>query len=149
MRLAHLLVFLVCAIAPGPAAVSAPLVARSPADGTLEISNPIYKEIVVRDLVFVPRVSLPKLQASWLTPAGKLDSQALLTAFVAFWRRHGEPLMRSAPYHEIAPHLVMMAFLDRVASGGGVVDREYAIGSGRLDLCLRLGDEALAIELKV
>ncbi len=124
------------------------LVRRS-ADGTLEISNPIYKEIVVRDLVFVPRVSLPKLQPSWLTPAGKLDAQALLTAFIGFWRRHGEPLMRSAPYHEIAPHLVMMAFLDRVATGGGTVEREYAIGSGRLDLCLRLGDEALAIELKV
>ena len=122
---------------------------RRGCDGTLEVSNPIYKEIIVRDLLVVPRVSLPKLQASWLTPAGKLDAQALLTAFIKFWRRHGEPVMRSAPYHEIAPHLVMMAFLDRVASAGGTVDREYAIGSGRLDLCLRLGTEVLAIELKV
>ena len=122
---------------------------RRAADGSLEISNPIYKEVVVRDLVFLPRVSLPKLKPSWLTADGRLDAQALLTAFLAFWRRHGEPLMRTVQYHEIAPHLVMMAFLDRVADGGGVVDREYAIGSGRLDLCLRLGPDALGIELKV
>jgi hypothetical protein len=122
---------------------------RRGSDGTIEVSNPIYKEIIVRDLLVVPRISLPKLQPSWLTPAGKLDAQALLAAFIKFWRRHGEPVMRSAPYHEIAPHLVMMAFLDRVANGGGTVEREYAIGSGRLDLCLRLGGESLAIELKV
>ena len=122
---------------------------RRGSDGTIEVSNPIYKEVIVRDLLVVPRISLPKLQPSWLTPAGKLDAQALLAAFLKFWRRHGEPVMRSAPYHEIAPHLVMMAFLDRVANGGGTVEREYAIGSGRLDLCLRLGDESLAIELKV
>ena len=122
---------------------------RRGSDGTIEVSNPIYKEIIVRDLLVVPRISLPKLQPNWLTPAGKLDAQALLAAFIKFWRRHGEPVMRSAPYHEIAPHLVMMAFLDRVANGGGTVEREYAIGSGRLDLCLRLGGESLAIELKV
>lgn len=57
--------------------------------------------------------------------------------------------MRTAQYHEIAAQLVLMAFLDRVANGGGTVEREYAIGSGRLDLCLRLGDDRLAIEVKV
>lgn len=122
---------------------------RRAADGTLQVSNPIYKEIIVRDLLLVPRVALPRLQPSWLTPAGRLDADQLLTSFLAFWRRHGEPVMRSAAYHEIAPHLVLMAFLDRVANGGGTVEREYAIGSGRMDLCLRLGPDALAIELKV
>ena len=57
--------------------------------------------------------------------------------------------MKSAPYHEIAPHLVMMAFLHRVVNGGGTLEREYAIGSGRMDLCLRYGDTVVAMELKV
>lgn len=122
---------------------------RQAADGTLEVSNPIYKEVIVRELMFVPRVSLPKVQPTWLTADGQLDAERLLTAFVAFWRRHGEPLMRAAPYHEVAPHLVLMAYLDRVANGGGTVDREYAIGSGRVDLCLRYAGAVLAIELKV
>jgi hypothetical protein len=66
-----------------------------------------------------------------------------------FWRQHGEPLLNSASYHEIAPHLVLMAFLHRVINGGGTLDREYAIGSDRMDLCLRYGAVTLGIELKV
>lgn len=75
--------------------------------------------------------------------------EALLTAFLSFWRQHGEPLLKSAPYHEIAPHLVMMAFLHRVVNGGGTLEREYAIGTDRMDLCLRYGVVTLGIELKV
>ena len=60
-----------------------------------------------------------------------------------------QPLLGSAPYHEIAPHLVLMAFLHRVVNGGGTLEREYAIGSGRMDLCLRYGVVTLGIELKV
>jgi hypothetical protein len=73
----------------------------------------------------------------------------LLDAFVAFWRQHGEPLLGTSPYHEIAPHIVLMAFLHRVVNGGGTIEREYAIGRGRMDLCVRYGPDALAIELKV
>ena len=65
-----------------------------------------------------------------------------------FWAQHGEPLLRTAPYHEVAPHLVVMAFLHRVVNGGSI-EREYAIGRGRMDLCLRYAGEALAIEIKV
>jgi hypothetical protein len=88
------------------------------------------------------------LRPTWLTADGKLDPQRLLVAFLAFWRQHGQPLLKSAPYHEIAPHLVMMAFLHRVANAGGSLEREYAIGSGRIDLLLRYKDVSLAIELK-
>lgn len=42
----------------------------------------------------------------------------------------------------------MMAFLQRVANAGGTLEREYAIGSGRVDLLLRYKDIRLAIELK-
>jgi hypothetical protein len=73
----------------------------------------------------------------------------LLDAFLSFWRQHGEPLFRSAPYHEIAPHLVLMAFLHRVVNGGGTIEREYAIGTERMDLCLRYGDVTIGMELKV
>jgi hypothetical protein len=42
-----------------------------------------------------------------------------------------------------------MAFLDRVANGGGTLGRDYAIGTGRMDLCLRHGTNVLGIEIKV
>jgi hypothetical protein len=41
-----------------------------------------------------------------------------------------------------------MAFLHRVVNGGSI-EREYALGSGRMDLVLRYAGETLAIELKV
>lgn len=43
----------------------------------------------------------------------------------------------------------MMAFLHRVTNGNGYIEREYAIGSRRLDLCLRHDEVAVAMELKV
>ena len=84
-----------------------------------------------------------------LNADGSLNPRKLLDAFLAFWRQHGQPLLKSVSYHEIAPHLVMMAYLDRVANGGGSLTREYAIGSERMDLHLRYGAVQLAIELKV
>jgi hypothetical protein len=72
-----------------------------------------------------------------------------LEAFIRFWRQHGEPLLGSTGYHEIAPHIVLMAFLHRVVNGGGTLEREYAIGRDRMDLCLRYGKTTLGIELKV
>jgi hypothetical protein len=78
-----------------------------------------------------------------------LNVDALRDAFLAFWIQHGEPLLNSAAYHEIAPHLVLMAFLHRVVNGAGTLEREYAIGRDRMDLCLRYGTVTLGIELKV
>jgi hypothetical protein len=119
------------------------------AAGGLVIANRIYQEIVPRVLARGPQDSLTTIAPSWLTPAGTLDGAKLLEAFLAFWRQHGEPLLKSASYHEIAPHLVMMAFLHRVVNGGGTLEREYAIGTRRMDLCLRYGDVTLGMELKV
>jgi hypothetical protein len=117
--------------------------------GGLVIANPIYREVIPRVLAFPSQASLPHIRPTWLRPDGSLDPVRLLDAFLAFWRQHGQPLLGSAPYHEIAPHLVLMAFLHRVVNGGGTLEREYAIGSGRMDLCLRYGDVTLGIELKV
>ncbi|NER24989.1 MAG: ATP-binding protein [Symploca sp. SIO1C2] len=124
------------------------LVVRHPAGG-LTPANPIYREVLPRVLASGPQDSLPMIQPSWLTPEGKLNPEQLLEAFLSFWRQHGQPLLKSAPYHEIAPHLVLMAFLHRVVNGGGILEREYAIGSDRMDLCLRYGDVTLGMELKV
>ncbi|MCA2815112.1 MAG: AAA-like domain-containing protein [Microcystis sp. M090S1] len=124
------------------------LLQRDPMGG-LVISNPIYREVIPRVLVQGTQDSLPLIIPSWLTTTGELNIDALLTAFLKFWRQQVEPLLSSAAYHEIAPHIVLMAFLHRVVNGGGVLEREYAIGSDRMDLCLRYKDVILGIELKV
>ncbi|BAZ02747.1 hypothetical protein NIES37_67600 [Tolypothrix tenuis PCC 7101] len=116
--------------------------------GGLAIANPIYREVLPRVLTVTPMASLPQIAPTWLTQSGELDTDKLLQAFLAFWQQHGEPLLGSASYHEIAPHLVLMAFLHRVVNGGGTLEREYAIGRDRMDLCLRYGKITLGIELK-
>ena len=115
----------------------------------LEIANPIYQEVIPRALTYTTRASIGVIEPRWLNENGVLLPDQLLTAFLDFWRQHGEPLLKSAPYHEIAPHLVLMAFLHRVVNGGGSLEREYAIGSGRMDICLRYGDVVMGMELKV
>ncbi len=115
----------------------------------LTIANPIYREVLPRTLAFTPQASLPQITPTWLNADGSLNPERLLAAFLAFWRQHGQPLLGSAPYHEIAPHLVLMAFLHRVVNGDGTLEREYAIGSGRMDLCLCYGAVTLGMELKV
>jgi hypothetical protein len=124
------------------------LVRMDPQAG-LVIANPIYAAVIPRILTTTTRAFLPATTPIWLTPEGRLDIERLLEAFLAFWRRHGQPLLGTTAYHEIAPHLVLMAFLDRVANGGGRVERESAVGRGRLDLRLEYGDVVLPMEVKV
>ncbi|MSP11802.1 MAG: AAA family ATPase [Chloroflexi bacterium] len=127
------------------------LARRDPAGG-LVIANPIYREVIPRVLANSPQDSLPHISPTWLKPTGSLDIDKLLTAFLAFWRQHGQPLLGSVHYHEVAAQLVLMAFLHRVVNGNGTLDREYAIGTRRIDLCLCYGGPqpvTLGIELKV
>lgn len=122
---------------------------RADPEGGLVVANPIYREVLPRELASTASASLPRIAPTWLTPGGRLDQEKLLEAFLVFWRQHGEALLGTAPYAEIAPHLVLMAFLHRVANGGGTIEREYAIGRDRMDLLLTYGLDRLAIELKV
>jgi hypothetical protein len=122
----------------------------------LEISNPIYREIVPRVLTEVMEESIVLPRLSYIDADGRLDFEQLLDDFDDFWRLHAESYLGSAPYSEAASQLVFMAFLHKITNGNGhgAVDREYAAGRGRLDLCIRWprpgsGFDRWAIELKV
>lgn len=119
----------------------------------LEIANPIYREIIPRALTGVLQESLPVVRAPFIAPDGKLLFDKILADFQAFWCQHAEFFLQRQPYSEAAAQLIFMAYLQRVVNGGGVIDREYAVGSGRIDLCLRWphsgGLQRWAIELKV
>ncbi|NJN23626.1 MAG: ATP-binding protein, partial [Acaryochloridaceae cyanobacterium RL_2_7] len=117
--------------------------------GNLAIANPIYREVLPRTLAFTTTISLGQITPSWLNSDGGLEVDALLEAFLKFWKQNGQPLLKGISYHEIAPHIVLMAFLHRVVNGSGTLEREYAIGSDRMDLCLRYGSTTVGIELKV
>src|SRR5690606_32660442 len=76
-------------------------------EGGLEVANPIYREVIVRDLASGPRAALPRIGASWLDGEGRLVPEAVCEAVLAFWRQHGDAMLGSAPYHEGAAQLVL------------------------------------------
>jgi hypothetical protein len=120
----------------------------------VQIANPVYREVIARVLgAGIEEVISAKPQR-FVLPDGTLDVRALLEAFASFWCEHGETLALHVPYREAAPQVVFMAFLQRIVNGGGYVDREYAVGSGRIDLLVRKphGDcqeQREAVELKM
>jgi hypothetical protein len=117
--------------------------------GGLTISNPMYAQVIPRMLAYVSRAAMPAATPTWQGENGDILPERLLAAFLAFWHQRGAAMLATAAYAEVAAQLVMMAWLDRVANGGGRVEREYALGSGRIDLCLHWRKQRLAFELKV
>src|SRR3954453_1500062 len=119
----------------------------------LAIANPIYREVIPRALASVLEQTLSLPSPSYIASDGRLRFDLLLNDFRAFWCENAEPYLAQAPYSEAAAQLVFMAFLQKVVNGGGFIDREYAVGSGRIDLCIRWpsagGIERWAVELKV
>ncbi len=107
------------------------------ADDPVRVSNPIYREVVVRVLASAAERQVTAEPRSFVLPDGRLDLRRLLEEFAAFWVRHGEVLAAGMPYHEVAPQLVLMAFLHRIVNAGGHVEREYGVGRGRIDLLVR------------
>jgi hypothetical protein len=117
--------------------------------GNPEIANPIYREIIARVLSEPYQLSIPAAEWRWQKPDGTLDMDSLMREFQRFWRRHGDTWEAKADYTEAFPHLLVMAFLQRVVNGGGRIDREFAAGRGRIDLVVEYGGESSIVEIKL
>ena len=108
------------------------LIAR---DSPPRIANPIYQEVVPRELGYVLQDSLDVQMAWYVDAAGTLNMHKLLTAFGTFFSEHAEHwLDHLDDYREAAPQLILQAYLQRVVNGGGRIEREYGLGRGRTDL---------------
>jgi hypothetical protein len=117
--------------------------------GFPEIANPLYREVIPRVLTQGAQVAIPHPEFAWRTPDGHLDLAVLLREFQRFWRRHAEVWEGAAEYREAFPHLLLMAFLQRVLNGGGRIEREYAAGRGRVDLAIEWHGRWSLIEIKL
>ena len=112
-------------------------------------ANPMYSEIIGRYLTRDEQddmlSSIP--ETPWVKDDG-LDMAGLMAAFQRFWRENSGADRDIMGYREAVPHLVLMAFLQRVTNGGGHINREMALGQGRLDLCVEFRGARYAIEVK-
>ena len=107
-------------------------------DGTPRFANPIYGEAAPRHLTHALQIGLPQKTAWYVDEDGGLNVRGLIQAFQAFFRENSEHcVQRFDKYHEAGPQLLLQAHLQRVVNGGGRIDREHALGSGRTDLLIR------------
>ena len=103
-------------------------------NGALEIANPIYQEIIPRELSYTAQSGM-SLHAAWfMGEDGSIRVYDLLVSFQQFFREHSESWTDIAQYKEAAPQLLLQAFLQRILNGGGQITREYGLGKGRTDL---------------
>ena len=107
------------------------LVAR---DAPIRIANPIYAEVVPRELAWIAQEELPHDPAWYVNARGGLEIDKLLDAFQDFFREHSEHWVERFQYKEAGPQLLLQAFLQRVVNSGGRIEREYGMGRGRTDL---------------
>jgi len=117
--------------------------------GTPVIANPIYREVIARHLTYGQQLAIPEPEWEWQKPDGSLDMDALLQEFQSFWRQHADLWEGKTAYTEAFPHLLLMAFLQRVLNGGGNIEREYGAGRGRIDLYVEYNGFRHIIEIKL
>jgi hypothetical protein len=113
------------------------------------VANPIYKEVLARQLTYSTQDAIPAPDWKWVKPDGSLDMDALMKEFQIFWRENSEIWEQKSDYTEAFPHLLLMAFLQRVLNGGGHIEREYAAGRGRMDLFIEYNNKYYIIEIKL
>jgi len=111
--------------------------------------NPIYREVIARHLTYGQQLAIPEPGWQWEKPDGTLDMDKMLQEFQKFWRRHSERWEEKADYTEAFPHLLLMAFLQRVLNGGGNIERDCAAGHGRMDLGIEYHQRWYIIEIKL
>jgi len=107
------------------------LVRRKP---EVEVSNPIYREIIPRMLTATTQDTLSQNSSWYTTLENRLDMEKLMAAFQEFFREHSEHWLERFQYKEAGPQLLMQAFLQRIINSGGRIEREYGRGRRRIDL---------------
>ena len=105
-------------------------------DDPIAIANPIYREVIPRDLTYTTQAGFHHDPAWYVDADGTLQVGKLLAAFQEFFREHSEHWMERFQYKEAGPQLLLQAFLQRIVNSGGRIEREYGLGRMRTDLLL-------------
>ena len=101
----------------------------------IAIANPIYQEVIPRDLTWTTQASFHH-DPAWYIEDGDLKVEKLLAAFQTFFREHSEHWVQRFQYREAGPQLLLQAFLQRIVNSGGRIEREYGLGRMRTDLLI-------------
>ena len=86
--------------------------------GTARIANPIYREVIPRELMYAREAEIAH-ETEWYVKAdGDLDVAGLLAAFQRFFREHSEHWIERFQYKEAGPQLLLQG---NCSPGGSTV----------------------------
>ena len=123
------------------------LVARR--ENKLVIANPIYQEVIPRELTYSTQLTMPQQQLWYVVPNGSLDMHKMLESFTEFYRENSADWLDEFDYKESGPHLLIDGVLATHNQWGGKIHREYACGTGRVHFLITWKTQRMVIELKV
>jgi hypothetical protein len=107
--------------------------------GNYVVANAIYREVLPRELSYVMEVGMTSrpTQLWYVSSDGRINMKKLLREFQQFFRENIESWKEGFDYKEAGFQLLLQAFLQRIVNGSGLIDREYALGCGRVDWLVR------------
>lgn len=114
---------------------------RQTENGSMEIANPVYRELICRWLTWPLQSGMSHTAARYMGTKGRLDTATLLADFQKFFREHFAHWITSIRYQQAGPLLMLQAFLRRVVEGKGDIEQEFGQGRGQLDLLVTWASE--------
>ena len=105
-------------------------------DDPVRVANPIYREVIPRELTRRVQSKLTQDTEWYIADDGGLDVPEMLSRFQEYFRGHSEHWIERFAYREAGAQLLLHAFVQRVVNGGGRIEREYGIGRGCTDILL-------------
>ncbi|MDR2435389.1 MAG: ATP-binding protein, partial [Treponema sp.] len=75
--------------------------------GTPKAANPMYREVLARQMTYGTQAAIPEPEWRRETADGTLDMEALLREFQQFWRENSEVWEQKSNYSEAFPHLLL------------------------------------------
>lgn len=115
----------------------------------LVIANPIYQQIIPRELTYTTQLNMRYQYGLYQNKDGTLNMNLLLKGFQEFYKKNSVVWLEKFDYKESGRQLLMMAFLQRIVNGDGTIHREYSLGSDRIDILLCWKEQRIVIELKI
>ncbi|MEM9213612.1 MAG: ATP-binding protein [Cyanobacteria bacterium P01_F01_bin.150] len=124
-------------------------ICRFDAAGGLVISNPLYRDVILRQLAMPAIASLGSIKSTWITLDGTVNVQQVWDAFVTLWQSQGDALMQTVIYESIAPYMAVMAFCHRLTAPHGVLNAAYRFQDHSMSLTLQMVTPSQSLVLLV
>ena len=99
-------------------------------EGQLAIANPIYREVVPRELTYGTQLTISEQPAWYIRPDGSLDLPKLLAAFQQFFREHSESWLEPSTIRKLAPSCSCRHSCSVFSTAAGVWIASTAWGGG-------------------